>query len=552
MDSEKKQPFAIGVGIWLAVICLLFCLSAANIINGDLFEELRNRNKDTVKTFQPSATEATSPDNFITDTTIVVNDEITDNYQNEYDIQFGQADEYTEAAGIIGFRGNNYRDNAAYGTVSVTEKTLSAAWRAPTGYLDSWSGNGWTGQPMIVTWPYEIRQQMTAMHEWARSAEELTEVIYASLDGYIHFYELQTGNQTRDDMYLGFIFKGAGALDPRGYPMMYVGAGDGSDAGSARAFVINLLDNSVMYEFGNDDPWAMREWTAYDSSPLVDAENDMLIYPGENGILYLIHLNTVYDKEAGSLSVDPDKIIRWRYDSVRNDGEYAYWLGMETSAAAIDNYLFVADNSGYMMCLDLNTLKLVWVQDILDDTNDSPVISVEDGHPYIYISTSYHYGWRSTGKEVIPVYKIDAENGEIIWQTEYYCYSVDGVSGGVQGTIASGKNNVDDLIFVPVSRTPEAESGVLAAISKSTGEVVWEFPTQSFSWSSPTLFYDDQGKGYLLCSELFDKFYLIDAADGTVLNSLSCGGVIESSPAIYGNYAVVGTRDQGIWGIEIK
>ena len=100
------------------------------------------------------------------------------------------------------------------------------------------------------------------------------------------------------------------------------------------------------------------------------------------------------------------------------------------------------------MCLDLNTLTLDWVQDILDDSNGSPVLSIEDGHPYIYISTSFHYGWRSTYTAEIPIWKIDAETGEIIWRTDYKCFTVKDVSGGVQGTIAVGKNELSDLIFL--------------------------------------------------------------------------------------------------------
>ena len=52
---------------------------------------------------------------------------------------------------------------------------------------------------------------------------------------------------------------------------------------------------------------------------------------------------------------------------------------MEDSAAIYKNYIFMADNGGNMMCLDLNTMKLVWVQDILDDSNSTPVLSVENG-----------------------------------------------------------------------------------------------------------------------------------------------------------------------------
>ena len=90
---------------------------------------------------------------------------------------------------------------------------------------------------------------------------------------------------------------------------MYVGAGYDSNEGTARVFVVNLLDCSVMYTFGNNDEFSLRGNLSYfDSSALVDAATDTLIYPGENGILYLIKLNTSYDPEAGTLSINPDHI----------------------------------------------------------------------------------------------------------------------------------------------------------------------------------------------------------------------------------------------------
>ena len=66
---------------------------------------------------------------------------------------------------------------------------------------------------------------------------------------------------------------------------------------------------------------------------------------------------------------------------------------------------FIADNGGNLMCLDLNTLQLVWVQDILDDSNSTPVLSVEDGHLYLYVSTSFRLGWRSSTTAEVPVWK---------------------------------------------------------------------------------------------------------------------------------------------------
>ena len=200
---------------------------------------------------------------------------------------------------------------------------------------------------------------------------------------------------------------------------MYVGAGYDSNEGTARVFVVNLLDWSVMYTFGNNDEFSLRGNLSYfDSSALVDAATDTLIYPGENGILYLIKLNTSYDPEAGTLSINPDHIVKWRYYGTRTSVG-SYWLGMEDSAAIYDGYLFIADNGGNLMCLDLNTLQLVWVQDILDDSNSTPVLSVEDGHLYLYVSTSFRLGWRSSTTAEVPVWKIDAETGEIIWQTSY-------------------------------------------------------------------------------------------------------------------------------------
>ena len=484
----------------------------------------------------------------------MVDGEVVEEYESDYEINFDLPERYTELEGIVTFRGDNFRSGAAYGTAAVSSKTLTKVWsKSTSGLSDSdgiyWSGSGWTGQPLIVKWPEATRKNISAMYDWAREKEGLVEVIYATLDGHVYFYELTSGEYTRDPLNLGFNYKGAGALDPRGYPILYVGSGVDSVNGRSRVKVVNLIDNSVMFEFGHNETFANRGWHMFDSSPLVSAETDQLIYPGENGILYIIHLNTKYNEQTGELSVDPDNIVKWKYNGVRSGSRY--WLGVESSAAIINNYIFLADNGGNLMCLDLNTLKLVWVQDVLDDTNCSPVVDVEDGHPYIYISTSFHYGWRSYSTAEIPIFKIDAETGEIVWRTDYTCYTVQDLSGGVQGTIAVGKNKLSDMIFVPIARTPGASSGTLAALKKDTGEVVWEKETSMYSWSSPVDFYDADGNGYLLyCNSGFNMF-LIDGKTGEQLDYMNLGGNIEASPAMYGNYAVVGTRAMRTYCIQV-
>ena len=571
---EEKRITAktvVGIVIFVALLAVLVMVVMRGIAANKALEETAESPAVTVQPtptptpeptptpvglpdFKPHSVDGTEPERLISSTAIMVDGEVVEEYESDYEINFDLPERYTELEGIVTFRGDNFRSGAAYGTAAVSSKTLTKAWsKSTSGLSDSdgiyWSGSGWTGQPLIVKWPEATRKNISAMYDWAREKEGLVEVIYATLDGHVYFYELTSGEYTREPLNLGFNYKGAGALDPRGYPILYVGSGVDSVNGRSRVKVVNLIDNSVMFEFGHNETFANRGWHMFDSSPLVSAETDQLIYPGENGILYIIHLNTKYNEQTGELSVDPDNIVKWKYNGVRSGSRY--WLGVESSAAIINNYIFLADNGGNLMCLDLNTLKLVWVQDVLDDTNCSPVVDIEDGHPYIYISTSFHYGWRSYSTAAIPIFKIDAETGEIVWRTDYTCYTVQDLSGGVQGTIAVGKNKLSDMIFVPIARTPGASSGTLAALKKDTGEVVWEKETSMYSWSSPVDFYDADGNGYLLyCNSGFNMF-LIDGKTGEQLDYMTLGGNIEASPAMYGNYAVVGTRAMRTYCIQM-
>lgn len=571
--EEKKitAKTVVGIVIFVALLAVLVMVVMRGIAANKALEETAESPAVTVQPtptptpeptptpvglpdFKPHSVDGTEPERLISSTAIMVDGEVVEEYESDYEINFDLPERYTELEGIVTFRGDNFRSGAAYGTAAVSSKTLTKVWSKSTSGLSDtdgtyWSGSGWTGQPLIVKWPEATRKNISAMYDWAREKEGLVEVIYATLDGHVYFYELTSGEYTRDPLNLGFNYKGAGALDPRGYPILYVGSGVDSVNGRSRVKVVNLIDNSVMFEFGHNETFANRGWHMFDSSPLVSAETDQLIYPGENGILYIIHLNTKYNEQTGELSVDPDNIVKWKYNGVRSGSRY--WLGVESSAAIINNYIFLADNGGNLMCLDLNTLKLVWVQDVLDDTNCSPVVDVEDGHPYIYISTSFHYGWRSYSTAAIPIFKIDAETGEIVWRTDYTCYTVQDLSGGVQGTIAVGKNKLSDMIFVPIARTPGASSGTLAALKKDTGEVVWEKETSMYSWSSPVDFYDADGNGYLLyCNSGFNMF-LIDGKTGEQLDYMNLGGNIEASPAMYGNYAVVGTRAMRTYCIQV-
>ena len=521
-----------------------------------------------VPTFNPSPVAGTMPSDFGLEEAIEDNGTVVDTYTRPEPIDFLEGDKYTELEGVITFRGNNFRDSAAYGTVTWTGQasepwTFSVGSMAKKSGSGSWTGCGWTGQPLIVKWPEETKRIMN-LYDSAKNDPDLVEVIYATMDGHIYFLDLYTGEKTRDPINVGYPFKGAGALDPRGYPLMYVGSGDDSTAGDSRAFIINLINGTVLYEFGVEDGFALRDLSYFDSSALVDAETDTLIYPGESGILYTIKLNTQYDPNAGTISINP-QTVKWRYKGARSlstdtvDGSQGWWLGIEDSAIIWREHAIFTDNGGHMICLDLNTMKAVWVQDTLDDTNCTPVLSLEgpDNHPYVYTSTSFHPNWRASENSTapIPIWKIDAVTGQIVAQNDtYHCQTIatpNQVSGGVQGTLAIGEKDLEGLIFVPVAMT-EGTRGKLVALNTSDMSVKWECDFAGYPWSSPVAVYDDSGKGYLVQCNKTGYIHLIDGQTGEIISEMSLGSNVEASPAVYNNMVVVGTRGGLIYGMDLN
>lgn len=482
-----------------------------------------------------------------------------DGYYRQDEIHF-DSNHYTELEGIITFRGNNYRTGASYGVATMSSYTLSEAWSIKTGELKKtvskgeWTGSGWTGQPLIVRWDEETKQAMN-LYDSKKNKTDLVEVIYATMDGNIYFLDLEDGSATRNKISLGFPIKGTGSLYPDGTPLYVVGAGDDMGEDSARLFFVDLLQGKVIYEFGYDDAYALREdngkFCAFDSSALFHAETDTLIQPGENGILYTMKLNTKYDGKT--LTINPSEVVKWRYtnDRVTDGGR---WLGVESSAVIYDHYWYASNNSGELMCIDLNTMELVWVQDVSDDSNGSPVLDVDtsDGTAYIYVSASLHWTKDKKDKGEVPIYKINAATGEVVWKRTYECKTVDGVSGGVQATACLGENNISDLVYFNIARTGGKKHGKLVAIYKETGGEAWSVDLKYYSWSSPVAVYDAEGDGYIILCDSDGNMHLLDGRTGVLKDTINLGKNVEASPAVFENTIVVGTRGKKIFGIGLE
>lgn len=500
--------------------------------------------------FEPAMSDSSNPENFGITWKIIENDQVVDSYTRPEEISFGDPDEYFALPGIATFRGNNYRNNATYGTANVTSGTLSTVWSHGIGRLDDWGGCAWTGQPLVVQWDDETKAIMN-LYNSKKNKDGLVEVIYATLDGKIHFYDLHDGIETRAPINVGMNFKGAGALDPRGYPLLYVGSGLYTYNKSPRMYVISLITGEILYEYGHKETFSDRKWNAFDSSPLVDAETDTLIWPGENGILYTIKLNTQYDKEAGTISVNPDTPVKTHYSSTYSKaGRY---VGYESSVSVVDNYLYVSENGGLFYCVDLNTMELVWAQDTKDDSNSSPVFEWgEDGNGYVYTAPSLHWTAKKDAGSVT-IYKLNAQTGEVVWEVTRDCVTVKDVSGGVQATPLMGKegSDIEDLIIYIVARVPKAYDGTMIAINRETGEVVWEIETVNYAWSSPVAFYTDDGKSYIAFVNASGKIRLVEGTTGKVLYALGLNQTTEASAVVFNNMMVLGTRE-GIYGIKIS
>lgn len=493
----------------------------------------------------------------ITATRIQIDGEYVDHYQAAQGdiIDFLGGDSYAQLPGITTFRGNNFRDTAQYGEVGMHERAFGSYWSAQTSSLmdidgNRLSGSGWTGQPLVVCWSDEAREQMD-MYEWAQEKSGLTELIYACQDGNIYFFDLESGSRTRDTINLGRSFLSGGTLDPRGYPILYLGVGRTNENGEAPSIlIVSLIDGSVLYETGAYDSFSAHWNAPFTSTPLVDPSSDQLIFPGENGVLYIIKLNSSYDAQTGELSVEPSRVIKWKYTS-KSAANYLY--GFQSSAVAWRGHLLIADRGGDFLCLDLNTLTVDWCIDSLDFTRCTPVLQVDaEGHPYVYLSTSFHYGFRAYYQQSVPVWKIDALTGEIVWQTDYPCYTENGADGGVVGGLAVGTGELSGIVYANVARYPEADTGCLVALDAYSGEELWRFETD-YSYAAPTCFYDTSGKGYVLyVSREHGALYLLDGETGRICDQYDFGVLMESSPIVANDRVVVGTSSYDLFAIELK
>ncbi|QJD83114.1 pyrrolo-quinoline quinone [Cohnella herbarum] len=451
---------------------------------------------------------------------------------------------YTEVEGILTFRGNKERSAPSFGTTEMKRFSPKIVWEKKT-KSSSWGGGaGWTGQPAIVKWTPEVLRTMNVKEKFL-SQPDFTEVIYASLDGYVYFMELKTGEETRSPIKIGNPIKGSVSVDARGYPLLYVGEGI-PENGTIGFNLFSLTDQKRLLRVNGKDPFAYRTWGAFDSSAMFNRLDDTLIVGGENGLVYHLKLNTVFDPAKKKISIDPI-INKYRYKISGNNHQ-----GIENSIAIHDNLAYFADNGGSVQALNLNTYESEWSLPPIDDTDATIVLETEKGIPYLYTGTEVDKQGRK-GNSYLR--KINGLTGETVWQSKYASFSVLGdhpINGGLLATPVLGKKEISNLVIFTIARYGTFSGGLMVALDKATGLEKWKLPMANYAWSSPVDVYDKSGKAYLIQADSIGNISVISASNGKVVGKLSIGTNIESSPAVFNDYAVVASRGGKIYGIKLE
>ena len=104
--------------------------------------------------------------------------------------------------------------------------------------------------------------------------------------------------------------------------------------------------------------------------------------------------------------------------------------------------------------------------------------------------------------------------------------------------------------------TNDEAGAKVIALNKADGTVVWQTALESAALSSPVAIYNEDGDAWLIQAESNGKIHLMNASDGSILDTLTLTAseegaqlLIDASPAVYGNLMVIGTTGKNAGGV---
>ena len=488
---------------------------------------------------------------------VAVNGTETEAYSSAEAVSMGDPQKYSAQGGVTTFRGGPLRQNSAYGTVDVAQQKLTVQRGVMTSSLDAkYSGFGYGSQPLIVKWYKNIRQMMN-IKEDIKDTTAMKEVIFAGSDGKIYFFDLDAKAYSRNTIDVGYPMQTTATVNPYGYPLLYVGqtvSKLSTHTGIVGMRIYSLIDQSMIGFESGLNAAALAQNGAIFSSPLVEAQSDTLIYGAENGMLYTVGMNTQFDLDNATITVDPQDATYGYRTSLKNAK-----LGIQSSIAAYGDYAYFGDKAGSIQCVDMNTMQCVWAIDMEDSVLASVSLECgDDGEVYLYAGNVVNKRARSSEIKLV---KIDALTGEILWEGpagikgKYSSKLAEqGLYAGLMGSPLVGNGDINDLVIFNVNQVIDDKFSyaVVYALDKLTGEEVWSQPLDVTSVSSPVALYQPDGKSYIVLGDDNGTLRLMDGFTGATIHTVNLGSAIKSTPAAYGNQIVVGTEAGMVYFVKVE
>ena len=468
-------------------------------------------------------------------------------------------------AGVLTFRSGPLRQNAAYDTVEVESAKLSLVWSQPVGSMKINEGSVYgvtaPGQPVIVKWPTQLREKM-GIYDEMKEVTALKEVIVAAQDGKVYFYNLLTGEATRDPIDIGAPSRGGLSVATNGTPILGVGQYNSKLANKTVKngyHIIDLLTNTEAYLLPGDGSDKNSNYTGFTGAALFDSTTGTMIVGGQNGVLYTMEIGTVKDaynylSDKLSISTSTQGYKSQIKDQAKKN------TNIDASVAVYNNYVYYGDQYGVLQCVDLNTLSPIWAVDLADNLDATPALDVsEDGTGVaLYIGNTI----LNKTKGVCTICRIDALSGKTVWTYEVpELKYAKGQSIGCYASPVIGQNAISDLVIFTVTKGKEGAEVI--ALNKESGSVVWQTALESEGISSPVAVYNEAGDAWILQAESNGNIHLMDAQTGKILDTLLLEPIenpegalsITASPAVYGDLMLIGTTGKdagGVYCIKIQ
>ena len=489
-------------------------------------------------------------------------------------IHMPEASLYTPGKmGVLTFRGDNFRRNAAVGDLEAEAAGLKVRWEVEGGSVrgidQTYYGYGWPGQPAIVKWSKQVRRSSN-LYETKQEKEMLKEVIIAGQDGNIRFLDLDDGSITRNSIKLGYPMNGTPSIHTVGEPYMSVGQFARKmkvKTGRIGLRTYNLYNQKELKLIDGSDTKHRRplnKFGSFETSALFDRNSDTMITAGSNGMLYLEALNSEFDWKVGVLKVNlSETTMTSRTKGQKRNTDLT---AVKSSLAAYDKYVFYADMDGVLRCVDTDTLHPVWAVATGDAVMAAVALDLTENRE-LNLYTANMYANRKKGKGAIQIRRYDALSGKEAWCTDIGVYKgkKDKADVGAKASPVIGENSLKDLVYFTVTGLSEEgceqlgiageQKSALIALNKDNGKIEWAMGMESRTESSPVAVYDKEGNGWIIQCAQDGNIYMLEGLSGNLTGSLKLNAEIIASPAVYNEIMVIGTTGKGtsfIYGIDIK